>query len=194
MRRGLLGPPFWGGRLGRGGGGCRRACASTPPDPGLVESGPYWRISLCWSGDFCCGNGLVMAAAGTDFGPPLLKGEKLRATYAEGNCRSSNRDFSTARPGPPLCKGGKGFRSDWTRPLGLDPPWPPLCKGGKGFRSDWPRPLGLDPPWPPPPPFAKGGLRSDWPRPLGLEPPGPPRCKGGKGLSLEGCFDRITGG
>ncbi len=54
------------------------------------------------------------AAAGTDppwppllkggkgKGSPLLKGGKLGATNAEGNRRSSDREFSTAHPGPPF--------------------------------------------------------------------------------------------
>ncbi len=47
------------------------------------------------------------AAAGTDPPwPPLLKGGKLSATFAEGNLRSSVCKFSTGPPGPPFLRGG----------------------------------------------------------------------------------------
>src|SRR5271168_1905930 len=47
--------------------------------------------------------------------PPLVKGGKLFATFAEGDYRSSDREFSTDHPGPPLLKGGKLFPRFWPR-------------------------------------------------------------------------------
>ncbi len=47
------------------------------------------------------------AAAGTDPPwPPLLKGGKLRATFAVGNLRSLFCKFSTGHPGPGVLKSG----------------------------------------------------------------------------------------
>ncbi len=78
------------------------------------------------------------AAAGPDPPwPPLLKGGKLGATNAEGNCRSSDREFSTGHPGAPFLRGeaSRNKRGGKLPLLGSRlfnrPAWPRLLKGGK---------------------------------------------------------------
>ncbi len=126
----------WRGGSGKSRGAAVRVAARMrPPWPGLVKSGPYWRISRWTIRRFLLRDFFVRAAAGTDPPwPPLLKGGKgWRLPLLKGG-----KGWRL-----PLLQGGKGWRlpllqggKGWRLPLlqGGKGWRLPLLKGGKGWR------------------------------------------------------------
>ncbi len=112
-----------------------------PPGPGLMQSGPYWRISRWTIWRFRLRDGFVTATAGTDPPwPPLLKGGALR-NIRGGKSPLLILQVFNRPPRPPLLNSEKlcaTFAAGNLRSLfcKFSPGHPgPLSQGGKGDPS-----------------------------------------------------------